>query len=60
MSNPNTCAQNIRQTSDKLVIEFIYGSKNVAEHDMESIKNCYGSDKVTISGSTVTVTLPIH
>lgn len=65
MKNPNTCSTNISQTTDQnhnpiCVIEFVYGSKRMAEYDLKDIKATYGETTVTIKENVVTVTIPVQ
>lgn len=58
--NPNSTSTTIRSTSTEVIIEFVYGSKNVAQCDMPSIKACYGEQNVSIEGKVVTVKIPVQ
>lgn len=66
MKNPNTCSTNIGQTTDEnhnpvCVIEFVYGSKRMAEYDLKGIKDTYANaSSVTIKENVVTVFIPVQ
>jgi hypothetical protein len=55
MRNPNETTTSITETTDKIIIEFVYTSASVANADFTSIINTYNTAEISINGKIITV-----
>jgi hypothetical protein len=60
MKNPNDCTTEIIQTSNEMIMNFVYTSASVANHDFASIQDTYSHAKsVEKFGKTITVVIAL-
>lgn len=60
MKNPNECTIQIIQTSNEMIMNFIYTSASVANHDFTSMQDTYsGAKSVEKFGKIITVVVAL-
>jgi hypothetical protein len=61
MRNPNDVTTTIKQESNNLVIEFGYANAHLAQYDLESVMETYGSaQSVETKNNKIIVTIPLQ